>query len=204
MIDKVIISLFDDTGNWSAPYREAGYRVIQVDLAHGVDILTDALPHVMAEASEGKRAWGVLAAPPCTHFASSGAWKWKEKENMIAPDGLPFECDNLIEHAVSLVLTTLFIVELAQPEWWVLEQPVGRIRKLVPEVGKPRLTFQPWWYGDPYTKKTLLYGNFNPNLKKTPVLPLYGSMAHQTSSSNKRKRSATPMGFARAFFHANP
>lgn len=37
---NIIISLFDYTGNWSRPYRENGYEVIQVDIQHGTDILT--------------------------------------------------------------------------------------------------------------------------------------------------------------------
>ena len=32
---KTILSLFDYTGNWSEPYRQAGYNVIQQDLKHG-------------------------------------------------------------------------------------------------------------------------------------------------------------------------
>lgn len=37
---NIILSLFDYTGNWSRPYRENGYEVIQVDIQHGTDILT--------------------------------------------------------------------------------------------------------------------------------------------------------------------
>jgi len=37
---KTILSLFDYTGNWSKPYRDNGYNVIQVDIKLGMDILT--------------------------------------------------------------------------------------------------------------------------------------------------------------------
>jgi|TARA_R100000501_G_C2548953_1_gene64445 superfamily I DNA and RNA helicase len=33
-----IISLCDFTGEWSRPYKEAGYDVLQVDLKHGQDV----------------------------------------------------------------------------------------------------------------------------------------------------------------------
>lgn len=29
---KIIISLFDYTGNWSKPYKENGFEVVQVDI----------------------------------------------------------------------------------------------------------------------------------------------------------------------------
>jgi len=29
---NIILSLFDYTGNWSRPYRENGYEVIQIDM----------------------------------------------------------------------------------------------------------------------------------------------------------------------------
>lgn len=29
---KVILSLFDLTGNWSRPWKEKGYQVIQIDI----------------------------------------------------------------------------------------------------------------------------------------------------------------------------
>ena len=34
-----LLSLFDYTGNWSRPYREAGWHVVQIDILLGQDIL---------------------------------------------------------------------------------------------------------------------------------------------------------------------
>jgi len=67
--------------------------------------------------------------------------------------------------------------------------------------------FDPCDFGDPYTKKTALYGNFNTHLKRTPVKPVEGSKMHRLyggkSEKTKAARSITPEGFARAFFEAN-
>jgi len=75
MSQPVVISLFDASGTWFVPYRQAGYEVIQVDLLLGVDVLAwnyrDVPIHLIA---------GVLAAPPCTDFAASGAQYWAEKD----------------------------------------------------------------------------------------------------------------------------
>lgn len=64
---KTILSFFDYSGNWPKFYREAGYDVYSIDIKNGMDILElqrEDLPEY---------AYGVLAAPPCTDFASSGA-----------------------------------------------------------------------------------------------------------------------------------
>ena len=66
-----VLSLFDYTGTWSKPYRDANYDVRQVDIRNGDDV-------VMIE-DLGYPVRGILAAPPCTHFAASGARWWAEK-----------------------------------------------------------------------------------------------------------------------------
>lgn len=104
----------------------------------------------------------------------------------------------------------MMIIQLYKPIWWILENPVGRLPKLRPELGKPRMYMQPYEYGDPWTKKTCLWGNFN-EPKKNPVEPIrytkQGSWTQRLggkSERTKRLRSITPAGFAQAFFEANP
>lgn len=90
--------------------------------------------------------------------------------------------------------------------WWALENPVGRLKRLrYKELGEPRLIFDPCDFGDPYTKKTLLWGSFTIP-KRNYVKPLLGSKFHNTPDTKKRAllRSITPKGFAKAFFNANP
>jgi len=142
---------------------------------------------------------GILAAPPCTHFAGSGAQYWKAKD-----------ADGRTQEAVALVRHVLKLVRALQPRWWALENPVGRLPKLVPELGRP-FYWQPHWYGDPYTKRTGLWGNFNADLPRWDVEPIracaQGSWLQRYGGSSERTkaaRSVTPHGFARAFFRANP
>jgi hypothetical protein len=176
-----VLSLCDYTGEWSRPYREAGYDVRQVDLKHGGgDVrLFKALNHPVR---------GILAAPPCDHFAASGARWWEGKGEQAVLDGLA-----IVDACMRVVLTH-------NPIWWVLENPVGRLKDYL---GEPRMSFDPADYGDPYTKKTLLWGVFKEPLM-CPVEPVEGSKIHRMSSSWKTQRSATPSGFAEAFFKANP
>lgn len=179
-----IVSLFDATGAWSAPYCLAGYNVIQVDLCLGTDILAWQPP--------AEPVHGVLAAPPCTDFAGSGAQHWAAKDS-----------DGRTLASIQLVLRTLTLIDQMRPQWWVLENPVGRLNKLIPALQPwgPRY-FQPFDYGDPYTKKTGLWGSFMMP-PPAPVRPHLKSLMLKMGSGDTA-RSTTPRGFANAFFFANP
>ena len=179
---KVILDLCCGTGSWSRPYKDAGYYVRVIDLRHGNDVRLLELPDYPVH--------GVLAAPPCTHLAGSGARWWADKG------------DKPLLWNLSVVDACLRIVIGVQPKWWALENPVGRLRKYL---GPPQLYFHPCDYGDPYTKRTCLWGNFKHPVRQ-PVEPTEGSKMHRLPPSQERAvlRSITPPGFARAFFEANP
>lgn len=174
-----IVSLCDRSGNWPHFYRLAGYEVITLDLANGDDVR-------LLERIDGVR--GVMAAPPCTVFANSGA-RWKRTDDDMRA-GL-----SVVDACVRFIVAT-------KPVWWAIENPVGKLSRYL---GKPRMYFDPCDYGDPYTKRTALWGDFKIP-KKTPVEPTLGSMMHKLPPSDDRaiKRSITPLGFARAWFEANP
>jgi len=202
---KTILSIFDASGNWSAPYRRAGYRVIQRDIQLGQDIFEDTIPEVIRMMVDGEKVHGILAAVPCTDFAGSGARWWAGKDGKPAEyQGKHVAFNDTVDMSVGMALAALAFVEFLRPKWWVIENPVGRLEKLVPEVGPCKMYFNPCDFGDPYTKKTGLWGHFNPPRSTQPVLPLYGSMMHRMGSHQKKQRSITPPGFAQAFFQANP
>lgn len=203
---KTLLSLYDYTGNWAEPFARRGWNVILWDIQHAAglfpavnnfdtfgDILqaTATLFHENIFDNFGTID-GILIAQPCTEFAASGARWWKDKD-----------ADGRTAQAVALTRLSLAIVDVCKPDFWALENPVGRIGKLVPELGTPGLWFNPCDYGDPYTKKTALYGDFNANLKPCPVEPTEGSKMHRLGSRDKVKRSTTPAGFAEAFAKAN-
>jgi len=182
--DKIILDLCGGTGSWSKPYQEAGYDVRIITLPE----------HDVRLYKPPDRVYGVLAAPPCEHLAVSGAKYWKMKGQ-----------EKLLE-ALSIVDACLRIILITRPVFWALENPVGR---LVHYLGKPRLYFHPFEYGDPYTKKTCLWGQFNIP-ERNPVKPIrtcpQGSWLLKLggkSEKTKRLRSITPPGFAKAFFEAN-
>src|SRR5699024_685838 len=115
--DKVILSLCDYTGIWSKPYKDSGYDVRQIDILYGDDVRLLKYP--------GK-VHGIIAQPPCTHFAVSGARWWKDKGEEAIIEGL------------QLVDACLRFVAVCDPEWWVLENPVGRLKDYI---GPYQMTF---------------------------------------------------------------
>lgn len=176
---KIILDLCGGTGSWSKPYKDAGYDVRMVTLPK-TDVRTYEPP---------QNVYGILAAPPCTDFAVSGARWWKAKGNQALLDGL------------AVVDACMRIILISKPKFWVLENPIGRLSKYI---GKPKLIFDPCDYGDPYTKRTCLWGDFYMP-KLNPVELTEGSKMHLLPPSDKRQelRSMTPPKFSKAFFKAN-
>lgn len=194
MNDRVILSLCDLSGEWPRPYREAGYDVRRIDLSDGQDVRLLLYPG---------RVHGILAAPPCTVFSNAG--------NRVVRS--PAQ----LAEALSVVDACLRLVVACRPAWWALENPVGKLRRYL---GAPAMIFDPWQFGDGWTKKTLLWGNFAKPVPGSlftstrPVAPtcsrakqLRGvspSDSPAVQARSRARRSVTPAGFARAFFEVNP
>jgi len=198
---NIILDLCGGTGAWGRPYLEEGYDVRNISLPD-YDVRTYQPP---------QGVYGILAAPPCTDFAVSGARWWLQKDGNVA----------LIEiKDLEIVLACLNIIQQCNPVFWALENPVGRLKRYL---GKPRYYFQPYEYGDPWTKKTAIWGVHNIPIKH-PVKPIgqwtgradeSGIVDHlgflppdwihklPPSANRATLRSVTPPGFARAFYKAN-
>jgi hypothetical protein len=197
---KVVLSLFDYTGEWSKPWEEAGYQVYRFDIQNDPEVgdvnnfSTEFFSDWFGD-FDGMDIYAILGACPCTDFASSGARHFAAKDE-----------DGRTVASVKLVHQTLATIEYFKPSIWAIENPVGRIEKLG---GLPpwRLSFDPNHLGDSYTKKTLIWGRFNADLPVAPVEATEGSKMWSQyggkSQRTKNARSATPEGFSYGFFMAN-
>lgn len=184
----IILSLCDYSGTWSQPYVDAGYDVRQYDLAgNGIDIRLLKMT---------EKVHGILAAPPCTCFSKASNAVKRTDEQMI--------------DALSIVDACLRFVAVCKPEWWCLENPVGRLKYWL---GEPAMRFDPCdyagWSDNPldeaYLKYTCLWGNFSPPIARyEPAWHGDMTMVHNNKATRTQLRSITPSGFARAFFAANP
>jgi site-specific DNA-cytosine methylase len=180
----IILDLCGGTGAWSKPYADAGYDVRLVTLPEQ-DVRTYVPP---------ENVHGILAAPPCTEFAVSGAKWWATKPK------------RLLSEAVEVWAACMRIITAAAPSWWALENPVGRLRRWA---GPPAWSFQPWEYGDRQFKRTLIWGTAKrpaPTVTKEPKRTNANQSVWRAAPSPERAalRSVTMPGFARAFFEANP
>ncbi len=188
--DRVVLSLFDVSGEWSKPWRDAGYDVRTFDIKTGQDIREFSPDFLADELGIPSQVHVVLAAPPCTDFSGAGSRTWPAKD-----------ADGRTEASVELIRQTLSTVDYFKPGVWAMENPVGRLRGMLGE--DPNLIFQPHHYGDPYTKRTLLWGDFDPDMPQANVNPSEGSRTANLSGTDQYGRSVTPEGFAHAFFMQN-
>jgi hypothetical protein len=214
--NKIILDLCGGTGAWSKPYKDAGYTVHVITLPYDDVTRWKEIPEIMCALGE---VYGVLAAPPCTMFSYARVQKCKEPTSLRKGMETVKACLEIIWEARYNPIRK----KDGALKFWALENPHGY---LIDFLGRPAMTFHPYEYGDPYTKKTCLWGNFN-EPEKNSTLPLrferdrdfatavedfYHLKQHQIPKGYKedtkypmRKivRSITPEGFARAFFKAN-
>jgi hypothetical protein len=178
----VILDLCAGSGAWSQPYKDGGYYVIPVDLPKDVRLIPYAdLP-----------IHGILAAPPCTYFSRMRMCRGRPTNEQFTD-------------ALSIVDACLRAVAIYRPAWWALENPQGYLSEWL---GPPSLKFDPWEYGDPWTKRTWVWGHF---AKPLPVMAdrnvqpwIHRKKGRRGVARTDMQNAVTPPGFARAFFEANP
>jgi hypothetical protein len=188
-MEKIILDLCGGTGEWSKYYAANGYRVLNITLPS-----RDLLDEKTIDFCIAQNPYGILFAVDCTIWANSGAQYFKNRSAEEV-----FYYSKLLVKGLRIILST-------KPKFWCIENPVGKMKQFL---GEPKLIFNPCDYGDPYTKKTLLWGEFNIPVKN-PVEPIkvcsQGSWIQRLggkSEKTKRLRSITPSGFAKSFFEAN-
>lgn len=201
---KLILDLCGGTGSWSEPYRKAGYTVKLITLPE-YDVRTSFI--------DVKNVHGILAAPPCTMFSLA---RTTAKTPRNFQQGL-----SIVEACLRIVTRARLYGKL---KWWAMENPVGYLRQFI---GIPSFTFNPYDFGDPWTKPTDLWGYFRtpqfnyrrPEFNLDQAAVKLRSIAEKLNSDRGRSLTnrrpivklrtsdilaVTPPGFAYSFFKANP
>lgn len=195
--------LCNRTENMPAPWLEAGIECVTVDM-QPADQAHPLRNHIVADIRTWRpngRPVFIAAFPPCTDLANSGN-RWKRDKGLRA----------LIE-ALELVEACREICAAFRNVPYMIENPTGALRTYWRD---PDHSFDPHYYGDPYTKRTHLWtgGGFRmpPIIRPgdlfeaaTWVRPSQGSKMHRLPPTADRGdlRSITPPGFARAVFMTN-
>ena len=122
----------------------------------------------------------MIAHPPCTYLAVSGARWWKGREK---------EQQNAIEFVQKLM--SCDIPRIA------LENPIGRLSTVF---RKPDQIIQPWQFGDGEVKATCLWLKNLPKLQPTKIVDGREARVHKEPPSPDRwkNRSRTYIGIAEA------
>ena len=141
----------------------------------------------------------MIAFPPCTDLSVIGAKYWAEKE----ADGRQREALEFVR-----------VLMQAPIDRVVIENPVGKINTAI---RKPSQIIQPWWFGDPWMKRTCLWIKGLPLLLPDQVVDVRGHwvdggsrvlkkhveygderFGSSTDAARKVERSKTFPGIARA------
>lgn len=132
-MSKLILHLCADLGSDSYFYQQdSNYEVLMVGEDIGVENF-----------STDREVYGVIANPVCTELSTARG----------------FHLENDMEKGMFLVEHCMRIITEVKPKFWVIENPAnGRLKDVL---GKPKLVYQPWQYGSPWTKKTGLWGEFS-------------------------------------------
>jgi hypothetical protein len=209
MIRPPILSLCDVSGKAVKPWADAGYPCFIVDVQHPRGVSRGDHPNVtrigasvyelhpyhMWMPKADRFALG-MAWPECTHSVYSGARWRRENGPMATADGFRLfaACWDLLR-----------FYERERGAAWLLENPKG----IVWSWSKPNFVFDPWQYGDNYTKETGIWcgGEFvmpAPTVLLKPQGDVRADI-HMAAPGPERAniRSATPEGFARAVFESN-
>lgn len=187
------------------PWANAGYECWCVDIQHSIRKDRDEAvgSGVIHFVWGGCRSWRLPVSArnrvaigfgftPCTHLAVSGARDHQAKGGWLLADAL--QLFDSVEVAFSFG---------GFP--YMLENPVGRLSSFR---RKPNYTFQPWQYGDDYTKLTCIWAGNEfrmPLPTRTTPPPEVAQKIWLMPPSEERAnlRSETPPGFAKAVFEAN-
>ncbi len=198
-MSKLILHLCADIGSDSQPYRDAGYEVICVGRDIGVENYTPP-----------NGVYGVIANPPCTNF-SIARTNAKTARDMKEGMRLVQECLRIIWECQYYMVAKHVPHKLA---FWAIENPsTGYLKHYL---GKPTYEYCPSEFGEDYTKRTALWGNFNPPRKTAwfrnklkgrcllnDVTPIT-KFGHLDAIERMNMRSKCSESFSLAFFEANP
>lgn len=131
---RTLLSLFDFSGVWASAFEALGWSVVCVDLKRGEDIGAWSACSLMRDLLQAFPVIdGIISAPPCTAFAKSGAQFWPAKD-----------ADGRTAAAVHLVRQALRVNDFLQPDFWAVENPEGRLPRLVPDLGEAAFAFDPY------------------------------------------------------------
>jgi hypothetical protein len=164
----IVLDLFAGTGSSTAAFVARGHTVyhVELDRQHTAELYADISTLSARELHRlvGEQPIDFLwASPPCTAFSvASIGHHWIESKVPRTPEA---------RAALLLVEHVLALIEDLAPRYYVVENPRGMLRKLLPRPGSPwipRATVTYCQYGDDRQKPTDLWGRFPEGWRPRP------------------------------------
>lgn len=156
-----MLDLFAGLGGWSEPWRARGHDVLTLDFdpRFGTDIVADILEFdPIRDLPAGWRPDVVLASPPCEAFSVLTIGRnWTK-----APEHAPKT--DAARLALRIAWRTRELLGELAPAFFVVENPVAKLRRLPPFADLERRTVTYCRLGEPFRKPTDLWGGFPPSL----------------------------------------
>lgn len=177
---KILVAC-EESQRVSTAFRERGHEAYSCDI---IDC-SGGFPewHIKRDVREILSGWDmIIAFPPCTHLASSGARWFEEKRK-----------DGRQQQAIEFFMTLVN----APCDKIAIENPIGIMSNIY---RKPDQIIQPWMFGHGETKATCLWLKNLPPLKPTNIVKGREQRIWKMSPGpdRARERSKTYEGIARA------
>ncbi len=173
-----VLDLFAGLGGWSKPFRDRGHDVYRVELLSTLEAECHA---DILEWDASGLPWSpdlVLASPPCEGFSVMNIGRnWFH-------DGTPKT--DTARLALALVARTLDIIERLTPQWFVIENPRGKLRALPIMSHLERRTVTYCHFGEQRMKPTDLWSSRWPGQLALPPPCNNGDPCHVRAPRGSR------------------
>lgn len=173
----IILELFSGTASFSNVAKKRGHRVFTLDIDKQfkpnlcIDILDFNINMLPEEFKKPNVIW---ASPPCTTFSVASIRHYWE-------NGKPKNEKTL--KGIAIVKKTLEIIKQLKPDYFIIENPRGMLRKqkFIRSIHKDTITY--CQYGLKTQKPTDLFNNLNHTFK--PMCKP-GALCHERASRGAR------------------
>lgn len=174
-----VIDLFCGLGGWSNAFWQRGHDVITLDNNKRFD------PDICANILDIKASDFpfkpdiILASPPCEGFSRLRyAFNWETPE---VGDPIPTSVKSKL--GIKILEKTVSLIGELQPRYFIIENPVGKMRHMSAVADLERRTVTYCQYGSEAQKPTDLWGGFPPSLILRPPCKA-GAACHASAAGD--------------------